>query len=147
GHFRAAIFKAKIQLQGGLHMWILCLGPARLRPIRWLIGHLMLVALLLALFGVIGSPVPVLAQTADLQPAAHSKLTRNKASFAGPCGAKGPVAQRALFAAARPSVLAFALNLQPGKYETTSEISMPGPPVKPTPTPGTACITAKDVEG
>jgi hypothetical protein len=128
-------------------MWIPCLGSARLRPIRRVIGHLTLVALLLAFFGVIGSPVPVLARTADLQPAAYSKPTGNEAPFARPCGAKVSAAQRARFAAARPSVLGFALNLQPGKYETTSEILLPSSPVKPTPTTGTACITTKDVEG
>lgn len=125
------------------------LGSARLRPIRRAIGHRTHVVLLLALFGVAGSPWPVLARTVDLHPAAHSNPTGNEAPFTRPCGGKGTVAQRARLATARRSLLALAqtLNLQPGKYETISEISMPGSPVKPSPTTGTACITAKDVEG
>jgi hypothetical protein len=53
----------------------------------------------------------------------------------------------ALFSAAGLSLPAFAqtLNLQPGKYETISEISMPGSPMKPTPVQGVACITTQDL--
>ena len=44
------------------------------------------------------------------------------------------------------SALAQTPNLRPGRYETTSEISMPGSPAKMPPRKDEACITAEDVK-